>query len=343
MRQLLYKSYVHVYRIAAVVALYGMLAGIAAYGALMGFYAVSTSWIAPITISPSNDKILAMTAQIVSSQQALDNLRLQNRSMAMSRGEMVNRRIVLRALSAQLDTALDDERRSNAVSGNLLAHLADQKKADLQRSKLMLGDIDSAKSEVERNLKVGLITKSEAIAQETLLAQFANSYTDGQVGAVLLQDNVRQKMTTDLTAVDTLSKRVDLQSQIAQLNLQIASGDAQMQANSAQIEKVRQGIQATQDNPYYLATTARHALDFAFVSYDNMKGAEAGAPLYDCILSFVACKQVGAVERVFTEEEHSAHPIFKGDMRGILIQLTLSNSESVKSKTLFLNRKPLLF
>ena len=50
MRQLLYKSYVHVYRIAAVVALYGMLAGIAAYGALMGFYAVSTSWIAPITI-----------------------------------------------------------------------------------------------------------------------------------------------------------------------------------------------------------------------------------------------------------------------------------------------------
>jgi len=57
----------------------------------------------------------------------------------------------------------------------------------------------------------------------------------------------------------------------------------------------------------------------------------------------VVCKRVGAVKQVFSGEEHATHPIFKTDIRGFLVQMQLDHPESAKSKTVFLNRKPLFF
>ena len=65
MRKLFYKSYVNVYRVTAMMALYGMFAAITGYAALMGFYSVNKSWVAPLLISPSNDKILYHTDNFV--------------------------------------------------------------------------------------------------------------------------------------------------------------------------------------------------------------------------------------------------------------------------------------
>ena len=45
---LAYKGVVRLYRLFAIVALYAVLFGVLAYGFVMGFYAVSTSWAAPV-------------------------------------------------------------------------------------------------------------------------------------------------------------------------------------------------------------------------------------------------------------------------------------------------------
>jgi hypothetical protein len=60
-------------------------------------------------------------------------------------------------------------------------------------------------------------------------------------------------------------------------------------------------------------------------------------------LKVILCREVGTIKQVFTSEEHGSHPIFRTDLRGFLVQLDLDNQESAKSKTLFVNRKPLLF
>jgi hypothetical protein len=90
-----------------------------------------------------------------------------------------------------------------------------------------------------------------------------------------------------------------------------------------------------------LAVSGDSKIYFAFVPYDNTSSVSAGAPVYDCYLNMVVCRKVGTVKQVFSGEEHAMHPIFKSDMRGSLIQLDLQNPESAKSKTVFLNRKPL--
>ena len=341
MRKLLYKSYVSIYRVTAVAVLYGMLAAIAAYAVLMGFYSINKSWIAPVLISPSNDKILALMSQMVTSQQALDNLTVSIGTLQATRAEMINHRAVLQNLNAQLDSAANQQKADNATSGRELMRLIAQKHADLRQTESMVRDLDHTTADIERNLKAGLITRSEALAQETTLAQFKNSFTDAQVGEVMLKDNARQKMTTDLSAVETMAKSVELKNGLAQLELNIKTGDEQIHNNAVQMASIQKAIRTTQDNPYFVAAQSQHAMEFAFVSWDNQNVIAVDAPVFDCMLSFVVCKKVGAVARIFTEEERATNPILKTDIRGFLVQLTLTDRESAKSKTLFVGREPL--
>ena len=342
MRRLFYKSYVNVYRVTAMMALYGMFAAITGYAALMGFYSVNKSWVAPLLISPSNDKILSLTAQMVASQQTLDSLNLSTKSLREARAEMVQRRGVLQNLNQQLETAAAQQKSANISSGQELSRLALQKHADLRSTQAMLSEIDQSESEVERNLKAGLITRSEALAQKTTLAQFKNAYTDAQVSEVVLKDSARQKMSTDLSVVDTMSKAVELRSELAQLDLNIKTGDDQISNNTVQIANIQKAIRATQDNPYFVVAQSTTPVEMAFMPFDNQNAVSVDAPVYDCTLSFVWCRKVGSVSRNFSEEERATNPIFKTDIRGTFIQLDLTDHEAVKSKTLFVGRKPLL-
>jgi hypothetical protein len=343
MRKLFYNSYVNVYRLTAMLALYGMFAAITGYAALMGFYSVNKSWVAPLLISPSNDKILSLTAQMVASQQTLDSLNLSTKSLREARAEMAQRRGVLQNLNQQLETAAAQQKSANISSGQELSRLALQKHADLRSTQAMLSEIDQNESEVERNLKAGLITRSEALAQKTTLAQFRNAYTDAQVSEVVLKDSARQKMSTDLSVVDTMSKAVELRSELAQLDLNIKTGDDQIANNTVQVANIQKAIRRTQDNPYFVAAQSTTPVEMAFMPFDNQNAVSVDAPVYDCALSFVWCRKVGSVSRIFSEEERATNPIFKTDIRGTFIQLDLADHEAVKSKTLFVGRKPLLF
>jgi hypothetical protein len=49
------------------------------------------------------------------------------------------------------------------------------------------------------------------------------------------------------------------------------------------------------------------------------------------------------VKQIFQGEQDIVHPIFKTQVRGFTIQMSLSNPASAQSKTVFLGRKPLLF
>jgi hypothetical protein len=337
------KSFITTYRIAAVISLYGLLIGIGAYAAVMALYSTSRSWIVPVLISPSNDKVLALTAQVVASQQSLTSLMLSTTNLREARAEMGRRRALLEYLLEQLNKAATRQRAANATSGTQLTRLAQQKHADVSATQALLADSDRSARDVDRNLQAGLITRFEALQQQTALAQFRNAYTDAQISEVVLRDSAQQKLSTDLSVVDTMSKAIAIQSELAQLELTIRTGDETIASNLAQIANIQRAIQATRDNPYFVPAQTQRATEFAFVSYDNRSVIAPDAPVYDCVLSFVACRRVGTIGRVFSEEERAVNPIFKTDTRGTFIQLSLTDGEAVKSKTLFVGRKPLLF
>ena len=304
----------------------------------------AAAWVAPVIISAVDEKSLDFRQKLVTSQQTIEDLKVDSQKMQSSIAEMTQHRAALLALEPQLQER--DRARAHAHSsatGPQLAALDSQKQADNVKTQAVLAQLKQIESNINRDLATGLITKGDAAAQLSSLNQAANAYTDSKIAEVLLTDNVLQKTTTGTSSLDVLQKQAELRSEAAQLEVAINVAQKELQEDSRQIDRLRQAITTAKESPYYLNAVGGQALYFAFVPYDNQANAVTGRPVYDCYLNMIACRKVGTVKQIFAGEENAVHPIFKTNIRGFLIQMNLNHTDSAKSKTMFLGRKPLLF
>ncbi len=340
---LLYKSVVTIYRVFAIVTLYVVLLGVLAYGFVMGFYALNTSWAAPVILSPSDDKSLDFTEKLVTSRQTLEDLNVDTQRLEDGVKEMNKHKAALLALEPELQTAITREAEHNKRTGPQLLDLEKQKQADNQKTQTVMAQVKEVEAAIDKDLAAGLITKGDAATERAALNQAETSYTDSKINQVLLTDEVLQKNTTDTKSLDVLDKQAELISEIAQLDIAISVAQKQIHEETQQVDRLRQALDTAKQTPYYLSVSGDSSVYFAFVPYDNQRHVAIGTGVYDCYLNMVICQKVGTVKQIFIGEEHATHPIFKTDIRGFLIQLQLDHPESAKSKTVFLNSKPLLF
>ena len=338
-----YKLVISLYRVFAVTMLYLVLGGILSYAFVMGFYAISTTWAAPLILSPVDEKSLDFREKLVTSQQTIENLKVDSQKLESGIDEMEEHRAALLALEPQLREAIARERTHNRAVGPQLAALDGEKQADNVRTKTVLAQLKEIESNVNKDLAAGLITKSDAATQLSTLNQMRSAYTDSKIAEVLLTDSILQKTSTGTDSLDVLEKQAELRSEAAQLTIAINVAEKQFQEESRQIDRLRQAIVTAKQSPYYLNAAGGQTGYFAFVPYDNRASAIAGRPIYDCYLNMIACRKVGTVNQIFPGEETAIHPIFKTNIRGYLIQMNLDHPDSAKSKTVFLGRKPLFF
>ncbi len=338
-----YTLVITIYRIFAIVVLYLVLAGILTYAFVMGFYAVNSSWAAPVILSAADEKSLDFRAQLVTSQQTIEDLKVDSKKLESGIAEMTKHRAALLALEPELKAAIAREDQHNRATGKELATLDQQKQSDNVKTQKVLAQLKEVESNINKDLASGLITQGDAATQLAAINQTQSGLTDSKIAEVLLTDSVLSKTTNATSTLDVLEKQAELRSEAAQLDIAINVAEKQLQEESRQIDRLRQGITTAKQSPYYLNASGGQTLYFAFVPYDNQTSATAGQPIYDCYLNMIACRKVGAVKQIFTGEETAIHPIFKTTIRGFLIQMNLDHPDSAKSKTVFLGRKPLLF
>lgn len=338
-----YKLVITLYRVFAVTVLYIVLAGIFAYAFVMGFYAVNSSWAAPIILTASDEKSLDFREKLLTSQQTLEDLNVDTNKLQSGIAEMTKHRTALLALEPKLQAAIQREQEHNKITGPELAALDQQKQTDNSTTDGVLKQLALVETGIQKDLASGLITKGDAATQLAALNQAKGAYTDSKIAEVLLTDSVLQKTTTGTDSLDVLDKQAELRSEAAQLDVEINVAEKQLKEESEQIPRLQDAIETAKLSPYYLISSGDERLFFAFVPYDNRASAVVGAPVYDCYLNIILCSQVGTIKQKFTEEEDATHPIYKTIVRGFLIQLNLDRAKPAKSKTLFLGRKPLLF
>jgi len=338
-----YKLVLTLYRVFAIAMLYLVLAGILAYAFVMGFYAVNTSWAAPVILSASDEKALAFREQLVTSQQTIEDLKVDTQKLQSGVDEMKKHRAALLALEKPLQQAIEREQAHNQTAGPELATLDSEKRNDNAKTKAVLEQLRELEANINKDLAAGLITKTDAATQLSALNQSRSAYTDSKIAEVLLTDSVLDKTTVGTSSLDVLEKQAELRSEAAQLDVAINVAEKQLGEESRQIDRLRQAIATAKQSPYYLNAAGGQILYFAFVPYDNRASAAAGAPIYDCYFNMIACRRVGEVKQIFAGEQDATHPIFKTQIRGFLLQMNLDANESAKSKTVFLGRKPLLF
>ena len=338
-----YKLVLTLYRVFAITMLYSVLVGILAYAFVMGFYAINSSWAAPVILSASDEKSLAFREQLVTSQQTIEDVKVDAQKMQSGIAEMTKHRGALLALEPELKDAIARERAHDGATGPQLASLDTEKQADNTKTQSVLAQLKQVESNIKKDLAAGLITKGDAATQLSAINQAESSYTDSKIAEVLLTDNVLQKTTTGTNSLDVLEKQAELRSEAAQLDVAINVAQKELQEDNRQIDRLRQAIATAKQSPYYLNAAGGLTLYFAFVPYDNRASAVPGTPIYDCYLNMLVCRKVGVVKQIFIGEQEAIHPIFKTQIRGFLIQMNLNGDESAKSRTVFLGRKPMLF
>ena len=338
-----YRLVITLYRVFAITVLYLVLAGILAYSFVMGFYAVNSSWAAPVILSAADEKSLDFRQKLVTSQQTIEDLKVDTKKLESGLAEMKKHRGALLELEPELQQAIARERTHNRTTGPELATLDQQKQADNLKTQKVLAQLKDVETNINKDLAAGLITRGDAATQLAALNTAQGAYTDSRIAEILLTDSVLDKTTTGTNSLDVLEKQAELRSEVAQLDVAVNVAEKQLQEESRQIDRLRQAILTAKQSPYYLNASGEKTLYFAFVPYDNQSNALAGAAIYDCYLNMVACRKVGTVKQIFTGEEQAIHPIFKTQIRGFLIQMNLDHAESAKSKTVFLGRKPVLF
>ena len=340
---LFYRSVVSLYRIFGIATLYLVLIGVLAYGFVLGFYAISTSWAAPVILAPTDDISLDFTEKMVTSKQTLESLNVDKQRLESSIDEMTGHKRALLNLEPELQAAIARESLHNRAAGPQLTQLDQQKQADNQKTQGVMAQVKLVEAAIDKDLAAGLITKADAATQRAALNQAQTAYTDSKINEVLLTDNILDKTTNNTKSLDVLDKQAELKSEIAQLDIAINVAQEQVREEGQQIDRLRKAIATAKQTPYNLIVSAGKPMYFAFVPYDNQGSVSVGAPVYDCYLNMIACRKVGTVKQIFSGEEHAIHPIFRSDIRGFMVQMELDHPESAKSKTVFLNRKPLLF
>jgi CII-binding regulator of phage lambda lysogenization HflD len=343
LHQLAYKSVLTVYRVFAIAALYAVLAGVLAYAFFMGFYALNKSWAAPVILSSFDEKSLDYMSKLVTSQQTIEDLKVDVTRLESNLAEMKKHRAALDALDPALQKAIDREHSHDRMTGPQLVQLEVQKQADNGKTQALLAQVHEIEAQIKSDLSNGLITKGDAETQLATLNQEETAYTDSRIASVLLTDNILDKTTTGTKSLDVLEKQAELRSELTQLDITINVDEKQLSEENRQVQRLHDAIQTAKLSPYYLNATGSKRLYFAFVPYDNQADAKPGSPIYDCYLNMIACRKVGTVKQVFKGEEIITHPIFKNQIRGFTILMELSHPESAKSQTIFLRRKPLFF
>ena len=343
LQSLAYKSVLTTYRVFAILVLYAVLLGVLSYAFVMGFYAVDNRWAAPLILSSSDEKSLDFMQKLVTSRQAIEDLKVDMTRQQSTLAEMTRQRKGLMALDPELQVAIGRERTHDRLTGPQLAALDQQKQADNRKTQALLSNFHQLESVIQSDLAAGLITKGDAAMQLAAINQAEDAYTDSRIADVLLTDSVLDKTTIGTKSLDVLEKQAELRSDIAQLDVTLSVAEKQLFEDTRQVERLREAINIAKQSPYYLNANGGKRQYFAFVPYDNQSYATVGAPVYDCYLNMVLCRKVGTVKQIFLGEQVISHPIFKTQLRGLTILMDLARPESAKSQTVFLGRKPLLF
>jgi hypothetical protein len=308
------------------------------------FYWFSTSWVEPTVIAPTDERVLALSTQLLQQSSARDKVaadladaervtRMQEEFLDGARkalaDELADRKGELNRLTA-LDRSFANTRAEVAHSGRAYsdmskrqlaaeygAHFIDKQTAvagALQLSQIAQGNLSLAEKEVE------LYKRRAELSRETeALGAIVGSKPAGRHSIEVL------KILQDV-------KRAEVELAKARDNRVVLQRS---------LERYDKMVKTLNDSAFLRAVDGKD--NVAFVPYENLDRIKPGTPLYGCWIGPLFCKQVGTVVALLPGEMSYKHPLHNTQLRGQSVQLSLANPRDAERKVLFAGGRPILF
>jgi len=313
------------------------------------FYYFSNSWITPMAVSPTDEKVVALQAQLGEQQNARDKIadELQQAERVILaqqtfqaefakaiRSDLEGRKLALgriRGLATSAARTRNAIRNQNAAYANASRQRMQQEYAAglidrtaMLSGKFQLAQISSSNlSLAERQAEFETRAADLEAQARSLDAILENAQGSG--GAALSYEVLRIKQEYEASRLD-LAKSVEARETL--------------KAALVRQDKI---VTALQQSAYLRAV--RDKASVAFVPYGNLSRAEKGAPLYACKLGMLFCYHVGEILEVLPGEVQFKHPHRERNLRGQLavLKLDTDDPDAAADDVLFAGGRPVLF
>jgi hypothetical protein len=347
---------VNVYKALGSVLLVLILVGLVSYLAVQCFFFVSHSWLAPTVVSSTDGQILQLNAQLAQQEAAREKL-LADRRELESRLEKAERQLgAERDFQERFRVALGSEReaRSNAVRQLASLRGMYQKTArEIAESNQAFSDMERGRTESLYNAR--LVPSEERLSANHQRAQMAQSNLSLSQGETELYSRLEQ-MQRELKGFDASldGKREGLTAEVVLMEREYTRSVLELQAAQSERLHLKASLRSLDEAVARydaLLTSIRgspwleaieRGLTVGFVPYENLDNAAAGTPIYRCALKLLWCQEVGHVGHALRGEVSVKHPVRQTVMRGVMVELVLSDESWAREELLHLGRAPLM-
>jgi hypothetical protein len=339
------KAVVSTYRFLGFVILTVIVVVLVGYISTSVFYMVSDSWIQPMVVSPTDERVLTLKSELAEKDNLRDKvaLELQHTERFISSQQEFQAEFV-RAVKADLAERKTTLRRLRSLASGYAGERSRIRKSNRAFAQ-------QSKKQMTREYAARLIDRSEFLAGAYQLGQIATSNLslaerqvefetraqelDGEARA--LEAILSEKQADGALSYEVLKVKQEYDSSRLETTKALESREA-LKQSLARYDAI---IQTIKQSPFLRA--ADQSANVAFVPYSNLDQIRAGAPVYACALEMIACSEVGQVKDVLAGEVTFKHPFRDKNLRGQMVELDLDDVDAVAKSVLFVGDKPLLF
>jgi hypothetical protein len=316
------------------------------YIAQTAFYYVSDSWVQPMVVSKTDEKVLQLQSQFTAQMNERDRIiaELNNADRYIA---------VQQTFQAEFAEAIKADLSGRKAALSRVKQIAKDYGAARQRVRASNAAFaSSSRKKMQQEYAAGLIDRSDMLSGKYQLAQITTSnltlserQAEYETRAADLEaeadalDAILNDKTGEGGAIsyDVLQ----IKQQFEMSRLETAKAIENREALRSALARQDAILEGLRQSPYLRAI--EDGANVAFVPYGNMDNVKVGAPLYGCALEMVFCSKAGRVKEILPGEVSFKHPHREKVLRGQMIVVDLSDREAGEEDVLFVGGRPLLF
>ncbi len=342
------KLIVNAYRLLGFAILSIIVFVLVGYLANTAFFYLSSSWVVPMAVAPTDEKVVALQSQLAEQQNTrdriADDLNQAERQIAAQQAFQLE---FAKAIKSDLEGR-------KAALGRVreLANTAAATRRAIKRQNSAYAN--ASRRRMKREYAAGLIDRNAMLSGKFQLAQITSSnlslaerQAEFETRAAELESETR---SLDAILADVDNTNIALSYEVLRIKQEYAASRLDLAKsvetrNTLKASLVRQDkiVGALKQSAYLRAVTDNASV--AFVPYGNLENAEQGSSVYACHLGMVFCYHVGEVLEVLPGEVQFKHPHRDRMLRGQMVEIQLDEDEAdaAAGDVLYVGGKPLLF
>jgi hypothetical protein len=320
-----------------------VIAGVLGYGGYSAIRAFSDAFIAPLTLSPNSDVVLASKLKLddLARERAQTAAELQGIDAELRANEKALRR--LHELQGKFQYAADWLGKMNTHKARVGAAELSALSAQGQIAKNMLDEQRRLTRKAEDDLSAGLITRTDYAKEMQRLADLQRGMIETQRSQLQGQSNMYEVQLAERALKEQSGAPIGpqllaSQEQLVRVDLDILRLESETRAKSALREASLQRFgevdlltQQLKARPLFRAIQRK--LELAFVPYSQLDGVVKGAEVYACAWGMFFCRSVGKISEILEGEVTQQDP-WGTPARGQYAVLSLSDHDAARAKTL---------